>query len=54
MVQTVKASLNTTKRIQEHLDKTDFVLQIGDISYALGYSSMVCFMKTAVQLQLNI
>ncbi|KAL5499790.1 hypothetical protein EMCRGX_G011250 [Ephydatia muelleri] len=40
MAQTVKASLNTTKRIQEQLDKIDFVLQIGDISYALGYSSM--------------
>lgn len=40
MVQTVKASLNTTKRIREQLDKIDFVLQIGDISYAMGYSSM--------------
>ena len=47
MVQTEKASLNTTKRIMEQLDKTDFVLQIGDISYALGYSSIVRFMNTA-------
>ena len=49
MAQTVKASLNTTKRIQEQLDKIDFVLQIGDISYALGYSSMVCLVKTVIE-----
>ena len=41
MVQTVRASLNTTKRIKEQLDKIEFVIQIGDISYAMGYSSMV-------------
>ena len=46
MVQTVKASLNTTKRIEEQLDKIDFVIQIGDISYAMGYSSMVCGIVT--------
>eukprot|EP00731_Ephydatia_muelleri_P012018 Em0006g912a len=41
MVQTVRASLNTTKRIKEQLDKIEFVIQIGDISYAMGYSSLV-------------
>lgn len=46
MVQTMKASLNTTKRIKEQLDTIDFVIQIGDISYALGYSSMVRHMST--------
>ena len=41
LVETCKYSLNTTSRIKAQLDNLDIVLQIGDISYALGYSSMV-------------
>lgn len=53
MVQTVKASLNTTKRIEEQLDKIDFVIQIGDISYAMGYSSMVCGIVTCIYMDMQ-
>ena len=34
-------SFNTTKMIEEQLDDIDFVLHIGDISYARGFSSVV-------------
>lgn len=40
LVETCKYSLNTTSMIKAQLDSLDIVLQIGDISYALGYSSM--------------
>ena len=51
LVETCMYSLNTTSRIKAQLRSLDIVLHIGDISYALGYSSMVrnhyvynCFM----------
>ena len=34
-------SFNTTKMIEKQLDKIDFVLHIGDISYARGFSAVV-------------
>ena len=34
-------SINTTNHILEQLDEIDFVMHIGDISYAIGYSSVV-------------
>jgi len=40
-MQTEQPSMNTTNRIQEQLDDIDFVMHIGDMSYALGYSSVV-------------
>jgi hypothetical protein len=33
------SSLNTTKHVIEQIDEIDLVLHIGDISYAVGYSS---------------
>lgn len=40
-METEQPSMNTTNRIQEQLDDIDFVMHIGDMSYALGYSSVV-------------
>eukprot|EP00731_Ephydatia_muelleri_P012123 Em0006g1017a len=40
LVETSKYSLNTTSRIKAQLSSLDIVLHIGDITYALGYSSM--------------
>lgn len=37
-----KPSLDTTKHIYNQIDRIDFVLHLGDISYAKGYASMVC------------
>ena len=34
-------SFNTTRMIEEQIDKIDFVLHIGDISYARGFSAVV-------------
>ena len=41
LAETCAYSLNTTSRIKAQLRSLDIVLHIGDISYALGYSSMV-------------
>ena len=49
LVETCKYSLNTTSRIKAQLSSLDIVLQIGDISYALGYSSMVSMPIVKVQ-----
>jgi len=40
-METEQPSMNTTNHIQEQLDDIDFVMHIGDMSYALGYSSVV-------------
>ena len=40
-METEQPSMNTTNLIQEKLDDIDFVMHIGDMSYALGYSSVV-------------
>ena len=32
---------NTTQRVLSQIDQTDVVLHIGDISYAMGYASVV-------------
>ena len=32
---------NTTQRVLSQIDETDVVLHIGDISYAMGYASVV-------------
>ena len=34
-------SFNTTRMIEEQIDDIDFVLHIGDISYARGFSAVV-------------
>ena len=34
-------SFNTTRMIEEQINDTDFVLHIGDISYARGFSAVV-------------
>ena len=34
-------SLNTTDRLLEELDGTDFLMHIGDMSYAQGYAAIV-------------
>lgn len=34
-------SIATTKRLIEELDKHDFVMHVGDIAYAEGYSTTV-------------
>ena len=34
-------ALNTTRLLNQYLDKTDLVLHIGDTSYANGYASVV-------------
>ena len=34
-------SINTTYRMMEELDRTDFVMHIGDMSYAQGYAAIV-------------
>ena len=36
-------SLTTTKRLIGELDKHDFVMHVGDIAYAEGYSTTVSF-----------
>ncbi len=38
-------SLNTTKHVIEQIDEIDLVLHIGDISYAVGYSSEVWYIQ---------
>ena len=34
-------SLNTTKLIYKHINETDVLFHIGDISYAVGYAGEV-------------
>ena len=34
-------SLNTTERLLEELSRTDFLMHIGDMSYAQGYAAIV-------------
>ena len=34
-------SLNTSRLIMKEVNKTDFILHIGDISYARGYAAVV-------------
>ena len=34
-------SLNTTDRLLEELPRTDFLMHIGDMSYAQGYAAIV-------------
>ena len=34
-------ALNTTRLLNQYINKTDLVLHIGDISYANGYGSVV-------------
>lgn len=34
-------ALNTTRLVMGQLNQTDFVLHVGDISYAEGYASVV-------------
>lgn len=41
-------SMNTTARIKQELDKVDFVLHIGDMSYAQGYAAIVSVMSTCI------
>ena len=40
-------SMNTTDLIKEELDNVDFVLHIGDMSYAQGYAAIVSVMHTS-------
>ena len=41
MMETEIPSINTTNHILDQIDDVDFVMHIGDISYAQGYSSVV-------------
>ena len=41
-------SLNTTRMVENMVDEIDFVLHIGDISYARGFSSVVSWSDIAV------
>ena len=36
-----QASLNTTKHVSNEINKTDLVIHIGDLSYAVGFSAEV-------------
>ena len=58
LMESSKYSLNTTSRIKAQLSSLDIVLHIGDITYALGYSSMVRkhadFHKTNIKINLLI
>ena len=47
MMYTERPSLNTTNHILKQLDDIDIVMHIGDISYAKGYSSVVCIAFTS-------
>ena len=48
-------SFNTTRMIEEQIDNIDFVLHIGDISYARGFSAVVshCICPLVIMLQLQ-
>ena len=43
-------SLNTTRMVENMVDEIDFVLHIGDISYARGFSSVVSWSDTTNRL----
>lgn len=40
------ASLNTTARLTAEADEHDFVMHVGDIAYAEGFSTSVSVVKT--------
>ena len=47
-------ALNTTRLLNEYLNKTDIVLHIGDITYARGYASVVRCILTISKNHLTI
>lgn len=40
-------SMNTTYRMKGELDNVDFVMHIGDMSYAQGYAAIVSVMHSS-------
>ena len=47
-------SLNTTDRLMEELYRTDFLMHIGDMSYAQGYAAIVCTVHLTGQILLLV